>query len=79
MNETRLLRCFCDALGLPHEQIIDTLSYNAVKEWDSVAHMSLVAALEGEFDVMLDTDEIISMSTVATARDILRKRGVEFP
>lgn len=78
MNENRLKQCMAESLGLPIEQISDSLAYNSVKQWDSVAHMALVAALESEFDVMLDTDDIIAMSSVAVARDILRKHGVIF-
>ena len=78
MNEERLKRCFADALGLPPAQVIDTLAYQSIRQWDSVAHMVLVAALENEFNVMLDTDEIIAMSSVAVARQILQKHGVTF-
>ncbi len=79
MNDQRLKKCFAEALGLHPDAVIDGLTYNTVKQWDSVAHMALVAALESEFGIMLDTDEIIAMSTVAVARDILRKHGVAFP
>lgn len=79
MNETRLKKCMAEALGLDTGLITDELAYNSVKQWDSVAHMALVAALESEFNVMLDTDDIIAMSSVAVARDILRKHGVTFP
>lgn len=79
MNESRLKKCIADALGLPPDQVVDGLAYNSVKQWDSVAHMALVAALESEFNVMLDTDDIIAMSSVAVARDILCKHGVSFP
>ncbi|WP_417552510.1 phosphopantetheine-binding protein [Marinomonas fungiae] len=47
-------------------------------QWDSVAHMVLVAALEKEFDVMLDMDDIIEMSSVKIAKDILAKHDVVF-
>ncbi len=79
MNETRLKKCMAESLGLDPSGITDGLAYNSVKQWDSVAHMALVAALESEFNVMLDTDDIIGMSSVAVARDILRKHGVTFP
>jgi acyl carrier protein len=49
-----------------------------IKEWDSVGHMALVAEIEGEFDVMFDTDDILGMSTVAKAREILTRYGVGF-
>ena len=54
------------------------LAYNSLKEWDSVAHMALVVELETEFDVMFDTDDILGMSTVARAREILTGLGVSF-
>lgn len=79
MNETRFKKCIAESLGLDPEVITDGLAYNSVKQWDSVAHMALVAALETEFNVMLDTDDIIAMSSVAVARDIVRKHGVTFP
>jgi acyl carrier protein len=41
--------------------------------------MTLVAAIEQEFDLMLDTDDIIGMSSVAKAEEILRKHGVTLP
>jgi acyl carrier protein len=78
-SQERLQKCFVDALGVPAESVQDSLAYQSIKQWDSVAHMALVAALETEFDLMLDTDEIIRLSSVAQARQILVKRGVNFP
>jgi acyl carrier protein len=78
MNDQRLKKCFVETLGLPPETVTDSLTYNSIKQWDSVGHMSLVAALENEFNVMLDTDDIIAMSSVAVARQILAKHGVSF-
>ncbi|WP_113907263.1 acyl carrier protein [Aliidiomarina celeris] len=77
MTTERLKVVFAEALGLPAEKITDDLAYNSIKEWDSTAHMILVAALEDTFDVMLDTDDIIDMSSVAKAREILKKYDIE--
>lgn len=73
---TRLEALFSNALGLDIEKIHDELAYNSVPEWDSVAHMGLIAQLEDAYDVLLDTDDIIDMSSVAKARVILAKYGV---
>jgi acyl carrier protein len=78
MNQNRLVKCFVESLGLPAAEVVDGLAYNSVKQWDSVGHMALVAALETEFNLMLDTDEIIAMSSVAVAKQILQKHGVSF-
>ena len=72
----RFISCFASSLNIGPEKIVDELSYQSVPAWDSVAHMALVAALESEFNIMLDTDDIIGMSSVLIAKDILRKYGV---
>ncbi|MFA5264719.1 MAG: acyl carrier protein [Opitutaceae bacterium] len=79
MNEEKLRKCFSEALNLPADQIVDNLAYQAIKQWDSIAHMALIAALEGEFNVMFDTDEILALSSVAVARELLKKHEVAFP
>ena len=78
MNGDRLRECFSRSLGIPPERVTDELAYNSLKEWDSVGHMALVADIEGAFDVMFDTDDILGMSSVARAREILQKYGVRF-
>jgi hypothetical protein len=40
--------------------------------------MILIAELENSFNVMLDTDDIIDMSSVAMAKEILGKYDIEF-
>jgi acyl carrier protein len=78
MNADKLRDCFSRSLGIPAERVTDDLAYNSLKEWDSVAHMALVVELESEFDVMFDTDDILGMSTVAKAREILTRLGGKF-
>jgi acyl carrier protein len=40
--------------------------------------MHLVVALEEEYDVKLKTREIMQMRTIASAREVLKAKGVEF-
>ncbi len=77
-NQEKLTQSFATALGIPTTMVVDTLAYETVPQWDSIAHMALVTELEVVFDVMLDTDEILAMSTVAIARQTLIKHGIEF-
>lgn len=75
--EKRLKKVFATSLGIDESLVTDELKYNSIPEWDSVAHMSLVAAIEDEFDIMLDTDDIIDMSSFKKAKEILAKYGVK--
>lgn len=73
-----LFETFATALNVSPGLISEELKYNAIPQWDSVAHMTLIAALEDRFDIMLDTDDIIDMSSVGKAMEILERYGVEF-
>jgi len=64
------------ALLLPEDRITDDLRYNSIPEWDSVAHMALVAELEDSYNIMLDTNDIVDMSSVGKIREILGKYDV---
>lgn len=77
-NQEKLVAVFVDALGISAEDVHDELTYNTIKEWDSTAHMILVAEMEDRFDIMLDTDDIIDMSSVGKAKEILAKYDVTF-
>jgi acyl carrier protein len=77
-NTEKLRKIFSEALNIKIETVTDSLEYNSIPEWDSVAHMSLVAAIDGGFEIMLDTDDVIDMSSFARAKEILTKYDVEF-
>lgn len=77
-NSDKLYDTFASSLQISREAVSDDLEYNTIPEWDSVAHMALAAELEIAFDVMLETDDIIDMSSVGKAREILQKHGVSF-
>lgn len=52
------------------------LKYQSVDGWDSVGHMSLIAALEEAFDIMIDTDDIIDFSSYEKGKEIIKKYDV---
>ncbi|MBO3743731.1 acyl carrier protein [Actinoplanes flavus] len=80
MTELQRLRAaFRTALNLPADAPVDDLRYQDNEKWDSLAHMSLVATIEDEFSVMLDTDDVINMSGFAEAVRILGEYGVDVP
>lgn len=72
----RLVDCFVRTMALDPSQVTNKLAYQSIPQWDSVAHMALVAEIENEFNVTLDTDDIIGMSDVGKAVEILRKHDV---
>ena len=76
-NVEKYNNVFMENLQIAEDKLTG-LQYQGVELWDSVGHMSLVAALEDEFDIMIDTDDIIDLSSYERGKEILAKYGVEF-
>ncbi len=77
-NNEKLYHSFAKALSIDLSMINDELKYQSITQWDSISHMILVSQIEEDFSVSLSTDEVIEMSTVAKAREILTRLGVAF-
>lgn len=78
MNEQKLKAIFIEVLGINEDAVTDELQYNSIPEWDSVAHMALVAEIDDQFDIMLDTDDVLDLSSFAKAKEILDKYDITF-
>ena len=78
-NLEKYNNAFMESFEIAEDQLPD-LKYQDIPAWDSVGHMSLVAALEESFDIMTDTDDIIELSSYEKGKEILAKAeyGVEF-
>jgi acyl carrier protein len=61
---------FCDAFELTNEQL-QGLTYQGTELWDSVGHMTLISNLEEAFDIMMETDDIIDLSSYEKGIEIL--------
>ena len=68
---------FKTALNIGDDKLNENLKYNEIEEWDSIAHMTLVAALEEEYKITLETDYIIDFSTFKKGMEILNKYNVK--
>lgn len=76
-NLEKYKNVFVETLEISAEQC-EGLKYQGTELWDSVGHMSLIAALEDAFDIMMDTDDIIDLSSYEKGKEILKKYDVEF-
>ncbi len=79
MNNTeKYSKAFTETLEITEDKL-EGLKYQDIKAWDSVGHMSLIAALEDAFDIMMDTDDIIDLNSYEKGKEILTANyDVEF-
>jgi acyl carrier protein len=59
-------------LAVPPEQITPETVQADLQEWDSVAHLNLMLAVEDAFQVRLDLEQIAGLTSVPAILDYLQ-------
>lgn len=67
---------FSECFDIPAEQVHDDIQYQGIEKWDSLNHLKFTSRLEEVYDIELDMDDIINMSSVKKIKEILQKYGV---
>ena len=68
---------FKASLNIDGDKVNENLKYNEIDEWDSIGHMTLMAALEEEYKISLETDDIVDFSSYKKGIEILKKYNIE--
>lgn len=77
-NYEKYVNVFVETFSVSAEDA-EKLEYQGIDEWDSVGHMGLISAIEECFDIMMETDDIIDLSSFAQGKEILAtKYQIEF-
>lgn len=75
-NLEKYTKAFTETFEITEEQT-KGLKYQDIQAWDSVGHMGLVAAIEDAFNIMLDPDDIVDLSSFEKGMEILKKYNIE--
>ncbi|WP_010168101.1 hypothetical protein [Candidatus Epulonipiscium viviparus] len=77
-NNEKYLKIFIDTFDISAEEA-KVLKYHDIDDWDSVGHFNLVNEIEEAFDIMMETDDIVDLSSFDKGKEILaEKYDVEF-
>jgi acyl carrier protein len=71
----RLREVMSAVFGIDPTEIAGDASSATIAEWDSVRHLQLMLALEEEFNVQFDADELVSLRTVPLIIQRLRAQS----
>jgi acyl carrier protein len=64
-----------ETLRISPSAVTDALAFNGIPQWDSLAHVELMVALESTYGVTVDEDQMVDLMTVADIRSYLRQHG----
>lgn len=77
MNEEAVIKLqeiFCIILELTPESDVTQVSNSNTQKWDSMATVSLAAAIESEFDISIDVVDAIRMTSYQTTLLLLEEK-----
>ena len=75
-NKKKYQDIFIKSLSIDSNKFNENIKYNEIPEWDSIGHMTLIAALEEEYKISLETDDIVDFSSFKRGIEILKKYNV---
>ena len=76
-NLEKLNNIFCEVFSVEASALNADFDKNSIDGWDSVHQLSLTSAVEGEFDIMLDAEDILDFISYNNAKAILAKYDIE--
>jgi acyl carrier protein len=71
---SQLLQLFADVFEVPPEEVKPESSPDTVPTWDSIRHLNLVVALEQEFGLQFEPEEIEQMLSVELIADLVNEK-----
>lgn len=75
-TKEKLIKAFAAALEVAETPEIENYEYRVIPEWDSIGHLRLVNELESEFDIMLDTEDVVGLSSFHKSLEMLARHGI---
>ena len=76
-NIETLNRIFGEVFNINEDAEINSLQKENTANWDSVHQLALTSSIEDEFDIMLDAEDIINLTSYDNAKSILTKYNIE--
>lgn len=67
----KLNKIFCEILDLDEVTLTDDTSANDIEEWDSLAQIQLIVAIEKAFFIKFNSQEILSWKNVGAMIDCI--------
>ena len=72
--EARLKSIVATVMGIPESMISTDLSPDLLEKWNSLRHMNLVTAVEEEFNIVFEYDEIVQVMEYRILEEIIRRK-----
>ncbi|MDF0479337.1 acyl carrier protein [Vagococcus sp. PNs007] len=77
-NKIKLNEIFKRTFNIKDEELDFLFNKENVTNWDSLGHITLVSEIENDFEVMMETEDILALNSFDDAIKILEKNEISF-
>ena len=76
-NIEKYNQAFIEVFGVEESALGSNFDKDSVDGWDSVHQLNIIALLEESFDIMLDPEDIMELTSYEKGKELLAKYEVE--
>lgn len=73
-NLEKLNQIFCEVYSVDESALDENFVNTNVDSWDSIHQLSMVAAIEEAFDLMMDAEDILEMTSYVNVKNLLSSK-----
>lgn len=73
-NLEKLNQIFCEVYSVEESALNEDFVNTNVATWDSIHQLSMVAAIEESFDLMMDAEDILEMTSYVNVKNLLTSK-----
>ena len=73
--EKKLRKIMSQILSIKEDEITSNSSPDNIPEWDSLKHMNLILAIEQEFNINFEDEEIIQMLSFEIILEFIKEKN----
>ena len=75
--EQKLKKIMADVFEISPDKIDEATIMESIEQWDSLKHLELIIAIEEKFGIVLETEEILEITSFARIKHILINKGLD--
>ena len=76
-NLEKYNQAFIEVFGVEESALGSNFTKDSVDGWDSVHQLNIIALLEESFDIMLDPEDIMELTSYEMGKELMTKYEVE--
>lgn len=76
-NKQKYNEAFMKALEINADKLNADLAYGMISEWDSIGHMNLITEIEETFQIQLEPDDMMKISSYNEGKTVLKQYGIQ--